>query len=88
MNLDDCRGKPVVVDTKGPWLYIGFLLEEDETYVILENADAFDVSEVTLTKHEYVLRVKQDGIAANRKKVRILKSQIVAVTLLEDVIDT
>ncbi len=87
MDLDNRGGKPVVVDTKSSWLYVGTFASEDQAYVTLENVDAFDTSEVTLTKQEYLLRVKQDGIAPNRRKVKILKSQIVALTLLEDVID-
>ncbi|MCM8820953.1 MAG: hypothetical protein NC932_03280 [Candidatus Omnitrophica bacterium] len=76
----------VVLDTSTKWVYIGTLKEEDDTFFILENVDAFDVSDTTLSKHEYVIMVKKDGIAPNRKKVLVLKTIVTGITLLDDVL--
>ena len=78
--------KTVVVDTQTSWVYIGMLQKQDETFFTLADADAFDLSETSLSKHEYIMMVKKDGLAPNRKEVKLLKSKVVAMTLLEDII--
>ncbi|MCM8818424.1 MAG: hypothetical protein NC915_02970 [Candidatus Omnitrophica bacterium] len=79
--------KEVVVDTSTSWIYIGKIIKEDESYIYLEEADAFDISETSLSKQEYLMMIKKDGVIPNRKKVKILKSKVVAITLLEDIIE-
>jgi len=85
--MKDYKNNKVVIDTSTNWIYIGTLVDEDDVYFILEDADAFDISEVSLSKHEYLMRVKKDGVAPNRKKMKVLKSKVVGITLLEDIIE-
>lgn len=80
-------GRQIVVDTDSRWTYLGTFKEEDDFSITLEGADAFDHSEVSLSKHEYVMLVRKDGIAANRKETSILKAKIVAITCLSDILD-
>ena len=87
METESFVDKQVVVDTSTSWLYLGRLVEDDGTFLVLAEADAFDLSETSLSKHEYLMRVKQDGIAPNRKRVSVVKSKIVALTLVEDILD-
>jgi len=84
--LQRYQNKLVVVDTDSRWVYIGTLINEDETTLTLKEADAFDLSETTLTRQEYLLRVKQDGVIANRRLVDIMKARVTGVTLWEDII--
>jgi len=81
------KNERVVIDTSTSWVYIGTLKEEDNIYYILDNADAFDIGETSLSKHEYLMMVKKDGIAPNRRKVKVLKSKVVAITLLSDILE-
>lgn len=83
----DLVSKVVVLDTATSWIYIGTFENEDDRYYYLSNADAFDISEVNMTKHEYILKVKKDGVVVNRKKIIVAKDKIVALTLLEDIIE-
>ncbi len=76
----------MVLDTQTKWVYIGRYEKEDGIYIFLENADAFDVSDTTLSKDEYIRMVKKDGLAPNRKRVSVLKSTVSAVTLLDDIL--
>ncbi|MCX8081908.1 MAG: hypothetical protein N3D17_00675 [bacterium] len=78
--------KKVVLDTSTKWVYIGTLKEEDNTFFVLENADAFDVSDTSLSKHEYLMMVKKDGIAPNRRKVYVFKRIVTGITLIEDIL--
>ncbi|MDD3725783.1 MAG: hypothetical protein PHI44_01110 [Candidatus Ratteibacteria bacterium] len=86
MNIHGYKNKVVVIDTSTKWVYIGILKEEDDTFFILQDVDAFDVSDTTLSKHEYVMMVKRDGLAPNRRRVAVLKSIVVSLTLLEDIL--
>jgi len=81
------KNEKVVIDTSTSWIYIGTLKEEDDIYYILNNADAFDISETSLSKHEYLMMVKKDGIVPNRRKIKVLKSKVVAITLLSDILE-
>lgn len=81
------KNEKVVIDTSTNWIYIGILKDEDNTYYILDDADAFDISETSLSKNEYLMMVKKDGIVPNRKKVKILKLKVVAITLLSDILE-
>jgi len=81
------KNEKVVIDTSTLWIYIGTLKEEDDIYYILDNADAFDIGETSLSKHEYLMMVKKDGIVPNRRKVKVLKSKVVAISLLSDILE-
>ncbi|HOK81004.1 MAG TPA: hypothetical protein PK303_03750 [bacterium] len=84
---DTFISKRVVLDTSTNWIYIGVLEGEDSHYYYLSEADAFDVSEVNMTKHEYLVRIKKDGLVVNRKKTIVAKEKVIAITLLEDIIE-
>ena len=77
----------VLLDTPSSWVYIGTFTGEDDISFYLEDADAFDVSETSISKHEYARMVKKDGVAPNRKKVVVLKNKVTAITLIEDILE-
>ncbi len=81
------KGETVILDTQTKWVYIGRYAGDDGTYIFLEDVDAFDVSETSLTKGEYIRMVKKDGIVPNRKRVSVLKTMVAAITLLDDVLE-
>lgn len=85
--MNKFKNKNVVIDTTTTWIYIGKLIKEDNFYYYLQDVDAFDISETSLSKQEYLMMVKKDGIVPNRKNVKILKSKVVAITLLEDILE-
>lgn len=85
--MKDYRGKKIVIDTSTTWIYIGTLIDEDDYYFYLEEVDAFDISETSLSKQEYLMMIKKDGIVPNRKNVKVLKSKVVGVSLLNDILE-
>jgi len=80
-------GRMVILDTRAGWIYIGRFKGEDGASFILEDADAYDVSETSMSKQEYLLMIKKDGVAPNRKQVAVLKDKVTAITFMEDVLD-
>ncbi|MFN4226826.1 MAG: hypothetical protein ACK4F0_01625 [Candidatus Ratteibacteria bacterium] len=83
----DYKNEKIVIDTSTSWIYIGTLIDEDETYYYLKDADAFDISETSLSKQEYLMMIKRDGIVPNRKSVKVLKSKVVGISLLKDILE-
>jgi len=87
MNTDGYKGHVVVIDTDSDWIYLGTLSHiSDGMFVVLNDVDAFATQETTLTRHEYLIKVKHDGLVPNRRSVRVRKERIVAISLLDDII--
>ncbi len=87
MESPELLSKVIVLDTSTSWIYVGVLDGEDDRYYYLSDADAFDISEVNMTKHEYLVKVKKDGLVTNRRKTIVVKQYVTAITLLEDIIE-
>ncbi|HOK55755.1 MAG TPA: hypothetical protein PLF90_00295 [bacterium] len=85
--MKDYRNKKIVIDTSTTWIYIGTLIDEDNDYFYLEDADDFDISETSLSKQEYLMMVKRDGVVPNRKNIKVLKSKVVGISLLKDILE-
>jgi small nuclear ribonucleoprotein (snRNP)-like protein len=80
-------GKHVVVDTDSDLYYIGVLKGADASFLTLENADIHHAEESATTRETYIMDSKKYGVRANRKAVKILRSRIVSVSLLDDVVE-
>ena len=85
-TIDLLRGCDVVLDVVSPFVFIGRVVGEDPHFIILENADAHDLRDSTTTREHYILDTRRHGIGANRRRVCVAKSQLVAISKLEDVI--
>ena len=85
--LSDFVGSEVVLDVTSPYVYIGRLAGEDTHYFILEEADAHDLRDSSSTRELYILDSRRHGIGANRRRVCVMKSQVVSISRLEDVME-
>jgi small nuclear ribonucleoprotein (snRNP)-like protein len=85
--LKEFIGKDVVLDTKGPLVFLGRLVEVDEHLFTLEEADVHDSSERQGTKEVYILEARKHGIKKNRRRVLVRAREVVSISLLEDVIE-
>lgn len=79
-------GQLVVLDLTSPYVYLGVLAGEDSHYLILEDADAHDLRDSSTTRDQYIIEAVRHGINVNRTRVFVQKSQVVGVSLLDDVI--
>jgi len=86
-EIADMVGKFVVVDTTTPLLYIGRLAEIGDYFITLEDVDVHDSNESPSTKEVYCIDAKKFGVKKNRRSVRIVKSIVASISLLEDVIE-
>jgi len=85
--LSEMIGQKVVIDMQSPYVCLGTLLRVDEHLMELKNADLHDLRDTDTTRENYVAASHATGIKKNRRKILIFRSDVVAVSRLEDVVD-
>jgi hypothetical protein len=85
--LNEWIGEKVVIDLRSQYVALGTLQRMDETVIELKNADMHDLRDTDTTRELYVAESKATGIKRNRKRVFVMRGEIVAIARLEDVVD-
>jgi len=86
--LQELVGELVVIDLKSPFVCLGKLEAIDEQFLSIRNADLHDLRDTDTSRENYVAASHTTGIKRNRKRVLICRAEIVAVSRLDDVVDT
>lgn len=87
MELTDLIGKQVVLDTAGTILYLGTLEAVSPEGFWLAGADVHDRGEGHMTKELYIIESKKQGICANRQRVLVMRSVVMSVSVLDDIVE-
>jgi len=87
LMLEEYRNKKVVVDLSSTFVCLGKLTRYDEHFLELKNADVHDLRDTETTREIYVADSVATGVKRNRKRVLIRRDQMVAISLLDDVVD-
>jgi hypothetical protein len=85
--LEELLGQKVVVDLRSTYVALGTLLRIDELHLELKNADLHDLRDTDTSRENYVAASLSTGIKRNRKRVLIVRADVVAISRLEDVVD-
>ena len=85
--LDEFLEAKVVLDLVSPYVCLGKLTRYDEHFLELKNADLHDLRDTETTRELYVADSVATGVKRNRKRVLVRRSEVVAISLLEDVVD-
>jgi hypothetical protein len=85
--LEDLIGQRVVIDLRSEYVCLGTLVRVDELFLELKNADLHDLRDTDTTREMYVADSKTTGIKRNRKRLLLLRAEMVAIARLEDVVD-
>jgi hypothetical protein len=85
--LTELLGKQVVLDLRSEFVCLGTLAHFDDQYLELRNADLHDLRDTETTRENYIAESRTTGIKRNRKRVWVVRGEIAAVTLLEDLVD-
>jgi small nuclear ribonucleoprotein (snRNP)-like protein len=85
--LDEFVGAKVVIDLRSEFVCLGTLTRFDEHFLELKNADVHDLRDTETSRENYVAASVATGIKRNRKRVLVLRSDIVAVARLDEVVD-
>jgi hypothetical protein len=76
----------VVLDTATPILYLGTLQEITESVFVLADADMHDCRDGHANKEKYLVEAHQNGLAVNRRSVIVMRSVVISVSRLADVV--
>jgi small nuclear ribonucleoprotein (snRNP)-like protein len=85
--LDELVGQKVVVDLGSPFVCLGTLERVDEHFLVLRNADLHDLRDTDTNRELYVAQSVATGIKRNRKRVLVVRGDVVAIARLDDVVD-
>jgi hypothetical protein len=85
--LDEFVESKVVIDLVSPYVCLGKLSRFDEHFLEVRNADLHDLRDTETTRELYIADSVATGIKRNRKRVLIRRSEVVAISKLEDVVD-
>ncbi len=85
--LEEMIGQKVVVDLRGQYVCLGTLTRTDEHYLELRNADLHDLRDTDTTREIYVAESRATGVQRNRKRVLVVRGEVVAVSRLDDVVE-
>ena len=85
--LEELVGLRVVVDLRSPFVCLGVLHKVDEHFLELRHADLHDLRDTDTNRELYVAESVNTGIKRNRKRVFLVRADVVAIARLEDVVD-
>ncbi|QDT97849.1 hypothetical protein [Gimesia aquarii] len=89
---DECQsfeqflGREIVVDLSSLYVIAGTLVGQDQHYLILENADVHDLRDTATTRELYVHEIGLHGLAANRSRALVSRTEVVSLSALDDII--
>ncbi len=84
--LEAMFGSDVVLDTATPILYVGKLVEATDLVFVLTDADLHDCRDGHANKEMYLTEARESGVAVNRKKIVVMRSIVISVSRLADVV--
>lgn len=79
-------GEKVVLDTGSPIVYIGTLIEMDDAVFVLDEADMHDCREGHANKEMYLAEAHTDGVTVNRRRVVVMRSAIISISRVADIV--
>ena len=81
------HGITVVVDTKGPKVYVGRCDDEDSDHVILLDADVHEDGQNNRTKAQYIERASKFGVWKKLDHVAIPRAEVLSIKRLGEVVE-
>jgi hypothetical protein len=85
--MDELIGETVVIDLRSSFVCLGKLTKVTPDYLELKNADLHDLRDTETTRENYVASSATTGVKRNRKKLLLMRAEIVAIARLEDVVE-
>jgi hypothetical protein len=86
--LDELVGCEVVLDVRGPYIYLGTLERVETTVFVLTSADVHFTDEDGPSGEVYIRDAAVHGIYPTRERVYVMRDEVVSISLVSDVIGT
>ena len=84
--LDEYLEQKVVIDLRSSFVCLGTLVGIDDRHLELLDADLHDLRDTHTSRENYVAAAKATGIKHNRKRLLIVRDEVVAIARLKDVV--
>jgi hypothetical protein len=85
--LQELLGEVVVIDLRSPFVCLGKLKRVDAEHLELTDADLHDLRDTQTSRENYVAASQATGIKRNRKRVLVVRAEVVAISRLEDIVE-
>jgi hypothetical protein len=82
----ELHGITVVVDTRGPQVYVGRCHDLDDHEIVLMDVDVHHEGDGGRSKQDYIRQAAQFGVWRKHATLRIPRSEVTSVSRLGDVI--
>jgi hypothetical protein len=86
--LDEFLKREVVIDFRSEYVCLGTLVRYDDVVLELRNADLHDLRDTDTSRENYVAASVATGIKRNRKRILVFRTEIVAISRMDEVADT
>jgi len=86
--LDEFLNREVVLDFRSEFVCLGTLKSYTTETFELKNADLHDLRDTDTSRENYVAASLATGIKRNRKRLVVFRSEVVAISRLDEVADT
>ncbi len=86
--IEEFLNQRVVIDLRGEYVCLGTLSRIDEHFLEMRNADIHDLRDSDSTRENYVADSVITGIKRNRRRLLVVRTEIVAIGLLKDVVES
>jgi small nuclear ribonucleoprotein (snRNP)-like protein len=86
--IEEFLNQRVVIDLRGEFVCLGTLQRIDDHFLELRNADMHDLRDSDTTRENYVAASQATGIKRNRRRLLLVRAEIVAIALLDDVVES
>jgi len=84
--LDEMIGQAVVVDLSSQFVCLGTLRRVDDLHLELYDADIHDLRDTRTTRENYVAAALATGVKRNRKRLLLVRAEVVAIARAADVV--
>ncbi len=84
--LEKLIGQRVVIDLREQYVCLGTLKRFDEQFLELKNADLHDLRDTDTTRELYVADSVATGIKRHRRRLLLVRAEMVAISRLDDVV--
>ena len=86
--IEEFLNQRVVIDLRGEFVCFGMLHRIDEAFLELRNADLHDLRDSDTTRENYVAASVATGIKRNRRRLLLVRTEIVAIALMGVVVES
>lgn len=83
-NVEDLHGMTVVVETKGPRLFVGRFDQAMGEHYLLHDADVFEEAPGGPTRAEYLAKAAAYGVWAKEKDCYVTQADVASIRRLSE----